>query len=67
MYERLSTDGSERFIVTMNVSEQPMDVVLPRAAAGHSWTSIFGEARTEETDGPMKVELPAYGYSIWRC
>lgn len=67
VYERLSSDNSERLVVAMNVSEQSVEVVLPRATAGQSWTPIFGEALVEETGGPMKAELAAFGYSIWRC
>ncbi|OXS60281.1 alpha-glycosidase [Cohnella sp. CIP 111063] len=65
-YERLSSDGSERFVVAMNVSEQPITAAISTATAGHNWTQAFGDAAADIADGLIKAELPAFGYSVWR-
>ncbi|WP_372634465.1 alpha-glycosidase [Cohnella sp.] len=65
-YERLSSDGSERFVVAMNVSEQPITAAISTATAGHGWTQAFGDAPADLADGLIKAALPAFGYSVWR-
>ncbi|MFB9274233.1 alpha-glycosidase [Cohnella cellulosilytica] len=72
-YERLATDGSERFVVAMNVSERPIDAVLPVDPEDRrtpdptaAWSPIFGDAPAEADGGLLKAKLPPFGYCVWR-
>ncbi|MFC4601443.1 alpha-glycosidase [Cohnella hongkongensis] len=75
-YERLSADGSERLIVAMNVSEQPIEAELSAASgdvreAGSPALGgrlLFGSASASVSaeGGLLRVKLPAFGYGVWR-
>jgi len=65
-YERTSSDGSERFVIAMNVSEQTVDAAVP-VDAGDGWTDAFGGVPAEAAAGRLRVKLPAFGFAVWRC
>jgi len=64
-YERLSSDGSERFVVAMNVSERPAEIAVPVGGEG-GWTEAFGGVPARAADGRLQAALPAFGYGVWR-
>jgi len=65
VYERSATDGTERFVIAMNASEQPVDVIVP-AAAGDVWTDAFTGSPIDASSGSLQARLPSFGYAVWR-
>jgi glycosidase len=65
VYERRASDGGERFVIVMNVSEKAADVSVP-VAAGEGWTNAFTGERIVAARGCLQANVPAYGYVVWR-
>lgn len=62
-YERVDTQG--HFIIMMNVSTRKRNITLKLPVG--LWQDVFSANNVQGTGKRQKFELPAFGYSIYRC